>query len=69
MAWIIPIDALGSPDSVRKLTNAIFAQISGALPTYGAALPPAAGQDGRLFTVTGTNKLYQLRGGAWVALT
>ena len=50
--------------------NAILAVIYGAMPGYGDALPAVTGQvDGRLFTLTTTNKLYQLQAGFWVALT
>jgi hypothetical protein len=45
------------------------AEVEAMRPGYGAALPAVAGQpDGRYFTLTTTQTLYQVQSGAWVAV-
>ncbi len=66
----VPLSALSNADSFRVYVNRIFEQLVAGQAGYANALPPIADQiDGRLFVNTSTNKLYQARSGAWVALT
>jgi len=45
------------------------AEVEAMRPGYGAALPAVVGQpDGRYFTLTTTQTLYQVQSGAWVAV-
>lgn len=45
------------------------AYVEAVSPGYGAALPAVTGQpDGRYYTLTTTQTLYQVQSGAWVAV-
>lgn len=65
MTWSIkPIQNL---ELLRKQLNTILESIEAAMPGYGAALPDVTVQhDGRLYTLTTTQAVYQVQGGAWV---
>jgi hypothetical protein len=56
----------------RTWFEAVTAQLAeheALTPGYGAALPSVATQaDGRYFTLTTTQTLYQVQSGAWVAV-
>lgn len=69
MAQAISIDDTKNWQSFRAKLNAIFAGYDALVPGYGGSLPSPTGQpDGRLFTLTSTQKLYQLQSGAWQLL-
>jgi len=69
MAWIVPLRALVNIDQFRTTLNTILAEIEALKTGYGAALPSQPQPDGRLFTLTTTNKTYQSRAGVWVIIT
>lgn len=66
----VPESAQANSGIFRNVLNAILEALAAARPTYGAALP-AIGTvpDGKLFSLTTTNKLYQARSGSWVLMT
>jgi len=69
--WSEPMfDARGQMTIVWRTWFEKFAAAVDALaPGYGAALPTVTGQpDGRYFTLTTTQTLYQVQSGAWVAV-
>jgi hypothetical protein len=69
VAHILSIDDTKNWQSFRAKLNAIFADLDALAPGYGAALPSPIGQpNGRLFTLTSTQRLYQLQSGAWQLL-
>lgn len=66
MIYVLP--QIASNELLQKQLNAIFADIQGSQPGYGAVLPDIADTlDGRLFNQTGVG-LFQAISGAWVAV-
>jgi len=53
----------------RSWFEQITTEFEALKPGYGASLPSVTGQpDGRYYTLTTTQTLYQMQSGAWVAV-